>query len=76
LVDRALAQAFRTLAPIYAPEKKRDTCRSGSRSFVVVLEARLTSPELDRRAAAIEWAIRFGDIVRVNEVEVRQVCAV
>jgi hypothetical protein len=28
--------------------------------------------DLPSRAAAIEWAIRFGDIVKVNEVEVRQ----
>jgi hypothetical protein len=31
--------------------------------------------ELPSKAAAIDWAIRFGEIVRVNEVEVRQVCA-
>jgi hypothetical protein len=31
--------------------------------------------DLPSKAAAIDWAIRFGDIVRVNEVEVRQVCA-
>lgn len=30
--------------------------------------------ELPSKAAAIDWAIRFGDVVRVNEVEVRQVC--
>jgi hypothetical protein len=29
--------------------------------------------ELPSKAAAIEWAVRFGEIVRVNEVEVRQV---
>ncbi len=29
--------------------------------------------DLPSKAAAIEWAIRFGEIVRVNEVEVRQV---
>ena len=29
--------------------------------------------ELPSKAAAIEWAVRFGVIVRVNEVEVRQV---
>ena len=29
--------------------------------------------ELPSKAAAIDWAIRFGEIVRVNEVEVRQV---
>ena len=28
--------------------------------------------ELPSKAAAIEWAMRFGDVVRVNEVEVRQ----
>ena len=27
---------------------------------------------LPSKAAAIEWAIRFGDIVKVNEVEIRQ----
>jgi hypothetical protein len=31
--------------------------------------------DLPSKTAAIEWAIRFGEIVRVNEVEVRQVCA-
>jgi hypothetical protein len=31
--------------------------------------------DLPSKAAAIDWAIRFGEIVRVNEVEVRQVCA-
>jgi hypothetical protein len=31
--------------------------------------------ELPSKAAAIEWAIRFGPIVRVHEVEVRQVWA-
>ncbi|PTL79962.1 YciI family protein [Vitiosangium sp. GDMCC 1.1324] len=29
--------------------------------------------DLPSKAAAIEWAIRFGDIVKVNEVEVRQI---
>ena len=29
--------------------------------------------ELPSKAAAIEWAVRYGVIVRVNEVEVRQV---
>jgi hypothetical protein len=29
--------------------------------------------ELPSKAAAIDWAIRFGEIVKVNEVEVRQV---
>ncbi len=29
--------------------------------------------ELPSKAAAIEWALRFGEIVRVNEVDVRQV---
>ena len=29
--------------------------------------------ELPSKAAAIEWAVRFGEIVRVDEVEVRQV---
>jgi len=29
--------------------------------------------DLPSKAAAIEWAVRFGDIVRVNEVEVRRV---
>jgi hypothetical protein len=28
--------------------------------------------DLPSRAAAIEWAIRFGEVVKVNEVEVRQ----
>lgn len=28
--------------------------------------------ELPSKAAAIEWAIRFGEVVKVNEVEVRQ----
>jgi hypothetical protein len=28
--------------------------------------------DVPSKAAAIEWALRFGDIVRVNEVEVRQ----
>jgi hypothetical protein len=28
--------------------------------------------ELPSKAAAIEWALRFGEIVRVNEVDVRQ----
>ena len=28
--------------------------------------------ELPSKAAAIEWAMRFGDVVKVNEVEVRQ----
>jgi hypothetical protein len=28
--------------------------------------------DLPSKAAAIEWAIRFGDVVKVNEVEVRQ----
>ncbi len=31
--------------------------------------------ELPSKAAAIEWAMRFGEIVKVNEVEVREVCA-
>lgn len=30
--------------------------------------------DLPSKAAAIEWAIRFGEIVKVNEVEVRVVC--
>jgi hypothetical protein len=29
--------------------------------------------ELPSKAAAIEWALRFGDVVRVNEVEVRPI---
>jgi hypothetical protein len=29
--------------------------------------------ELPSKAAAIEWAMRFGDVVKVNEVEVRQI---
>jgi hypothetical protein len=29
--------------------------------------------DLPSRAAAIEWAMRFGDVVKVNEVEVRQI---
>jgi hypothetical protein len=28
--------------------------------------------DLPSRAAAIEWAMRFGDVVKVNEVEIRQ----
>lgn len=28
--------------------------------------------ELPSKAAAIEWALRFGDVVKVNEIEVRQ----
>jgi hypothetical protein len=28
--------------------------------------------DLPSKAAAIEWAMRFGDIVKVNEIEVRQ----
>jgi hypothetical protein len=28
--------------------------------------------DLPSKAAAIEWAIRFGDVVKVNEIEVRQ----
>ncbi len=28
--------------------------------------------ELPSKAAAIEWAMRFGDVVKVNEIEVRQ----
>jgi hypothetical protein len=31
--------------------------------------------DLPSKAAAIEWAMRFGDVVKVNEVEVRQVSA-
>jgi hypothetical protein len=31
--------------------------------------------DLPSKAAAIEWATRFGDVVKVNEVEVRQVSA-
>ena len=31
--------------------------------------------DLPSKAAAIEWAMRFGDVVKVNEVEVRQVTA-
>ena len=30
--------------------------------------------DLPSKAAAIDWAIRFGEVVRVNEVEVRRVC--
>lgn len=29
--------------------------------------------ELPSKAAAIDWAMRFGDVVKVNEVEVRQI---
>jgi len=29
--------------------------------------------DLPSKAAAIEWAMRFGDVVKVNEVEVRQI---
>jgi len=29
--------------------------------------------ELPSKAAAIEWAMRFGDVVKVNEVEVREI---
>lgn len=29
--------------------------------------------DLPSKTAAIEWAVRFGDIVKVNEVEVRQI---
>jgi hypothetical protein len=29
--------------------------------------------ELPSKAAAIDWAIRFGDVVKVNEVEVREI---
>jgi hypothetical protein len=29
--------------------------------------------DLPSKAAAIEWALRFGDIVKVNEIDVRQV---
>jgi hypothetical protein len=28
--------------------------------------------DLPSKTAAIEWAIRFGDVVKVNEIEVRQ----
>ena len=28
--------------------------------------------DLPSKAAAIEWAMRFGEVVKVNEVEVRQ----
>ena len=28
--------------------------------------------ELPSKAAAIDWAMRFGDVVKVNEIEVRQ----
>jgi hypothetical protein len=28
--------------------------------------------DLPSKQAAIEWAFRFGDVVKVNEVEVRQ----
>jgi hypothetical protein len=28
--------------------------------------------DLPSKAAAIEWALRFGEVVRVNEIEVRQ----
>jgi hypothetical protein len=31
--------------------------------------------DLPSKSAAIEWAIRFGEVVRVNEIEVRQLCA-
>ena len=30
--------------------------------------------DLPSKAAAIEWAIRFGEVVKVNDVEVREVC--
>jgi hypothetical protein len=30
--------------------------------------------ELPSKEAAIEWAIRFGDVVKVNEIDVRQMC--
>jgi hypothetical protein len=29
--------------------------------------------DLPSKAAAIEWAMRFGDVVKVNEVEIRQI---
>ena len=28
--------------------------------------------DLPSKAAAIQWAMRFGDVVKVNEIEVRQ----
>ena len=28
--------------------------------------------DLPSKAAAIDWATRFGDVVKVNEVEIRQ----
>jgi hypothetical protein len=31
--------------------------------------------DLPSKAAAIEWATRFGDVVKVNEVEVREIPA-
>ncbi|HWO08067.1 MAG TPA: YciI family protein [Polyangiaceae bacterium] len=30
--------------------------------------------DVPSKAAAIEWALRFGEVVKVNEIEVRQVC--
>jgi hypothetical protein len=29
--------------------------------------------DLPSKAAAIEWAIRFGDVVKVNEIDIRQI---
>jgi hypothetical protein len=29
--------------------------------------------EVPSKAAAVEWALRFGDVVKVNEIEVRQI---
>ena len=29
--------------------------------------------DVPSKAAAIEWALRFGDVVKVNEIEVRQI---
>jgi hypothetical protein len=39
------------------------------------LVAGYTLLELPSKAAAIEWAIRLGDIIRVDEVEVREMAA-
>lgn len=38
--------------------------QGGKRSYAIL--------DLPSKEAAIEWAVRFGHIVRVNEVEVRQ----
>lgn len=31
--------------------------------------------DLPSKAAAVEWATRFGDVVKVHEIEVREMCA-